>query len=147
MSGSNPPVPAPTDIVPTAQGSATTASERASGQDFYKGALKALNGLFDLSVTTAIGHVSAVTLAETNQAVATVHLDDPAPKVASTVINTVTGDMTAIYSGDFASDPVLMKMHADALETARAIRKDTIDLLKTVIEDFKDLLNGKQTGQ
>lgn len=146
MSGSNPSVSTPTGIVSVTQGSATVA-DRASGQDFYVSALKALNGLFDLSVTTAIGHVSAVTLAGTDQAVATVRLDDPAPKVASTVINTVTGDMTAVYSGDFASDPALMKMHADALETARAIRKDTIDLLKSVIDDFKDLLNGKHTGQ
>ena len=117
-----------------------------SGADFYRNAIKALNGLFDLNVTTAVGHVKSVTVSATDRAVTTVELDDPEAKVASTVINTVTGATSVIYTGDFAGNPDLMAMHKDALETAQKIRAETIALIKKVIDDFEDLLNGK-TGR
>jgi hypothetical protein len=39
-----------------------------------------------------------------------------------------------------------MAMHKEALDTAQKIRTETIELIKKVIEDFEDLLNGK-TGR
>jgi hypothetical protein len=145
MSESNTPVPPPigSDVYRAATNTDAPAS---TGQDFYRSALKALNGLFDLSVTTAIGHVKQVTVNQTDRAVTTVELDDPDAKAASTVINTVTGDTTVVYTGDFAGNPELMAMHKEALDTAQKIRTETIELIKKVIEDFEDLLNGK-TGR
>ena len=92
-------------------------------------------------MTTAIGHVKQVVISEADRAATTVELDDPAPKVANTVVNTVTGDTTVVYTGDFASDPGLMAMHKDALETARHIRAETIELIKKVISDLETVLN------
>jgi hypothetical protein len=114
-----------------------------NGQDFYRNALKALNELFDLSVTTAVGHVKQVTVSDTDRATAIVVMDDPDAKVANTVINTVTGNMNVTYTGEFAGNADLMAMHKQALETACSIRSETIELLKKVIVDFEDLLNGK----
>ncbi|MFL5280239.1 MAG: hypothetical protein ACJ8AW_04400 [Rhodopila sp.] len=124
-------------------GDTTSATQSPTGADFYRNALKSLNGLFDLSVTTAIGHVKHVTINDVDRAATTVELDDPAAKVANTVINTVTGDSTVIYTGDFASNPDLMAMHKEALETAQKIRAETIELIKKVLIDFEDLLNEK----
>jgi hypothetical protein len=129
--------------VPLAMEPDTNRAASPTGQDFYRSALKALNGLFDLSVTTAIGHVKHVTVGDADRAVTMVDLDDPDAKVANTVINTVTGDTTVIYTGDFAGNADLMAMHREALDTAQKIRVDTIALLKKVIDDFETLLNGK----
>ena len=121
MSESNTPVPPPIGS-DGYRAVSNTAGPPPSGQEFYRSALKALNGLFDLSVTTAIGHVKQVTINETDRAVTTVELDDSDAKVANTVINTITGDTTVVYTGDFAGNAELMAMHKDALDTAQRIR-------------------------
>lgn len=128
---------------PTAPGPAVASATTPSGADFYTSALKALNGLFDLHVTTAVGHVKTLGISASDAASAVAELDDPDAKVANTVINTVTGDTTVIYTGDFTSNADLMTIHKEALATAQIIRNETIGLLKKVIEDFADLLNGK----
>jgi hypothetical protein len=109
---------------------------------FRQGIVDALNGLLVLHVTTVIGHVGRIATSGAG-AVTTVALDDSAPKVASTVINMAIGDITTTYTPDFISNADLMKLHADAIQTARDVRKETITLLKTALSELEGLLTKK----
>ncbi len=120
-------------------------AQASAADTFRQKIIDALNNLVVLHVTTAIGHVGTVTVSEAG-AVATVGLDDPAPKVANSVINTVTGDSTETFTPDFVGNPDLMTLHANAVQTARDVRKETIALLKTVLQDFESLLTRKPAG-
>jgi hypothetical protein len=100
--------------------------------------LKAVMGIVVLKVTTMVGTPKPpVTGAD---GATTIELDGAPQKVGSTVINTVLGDSTTIYSPDFAADATLMAAHKDAVEAAHKVRSDTIDILKTILKDFEDIL-------
>jgi hypothetical protein len=113
-----------------------------SAETFRQKIVDALNEVLVLHVTTVIGKAK-VTNADRSGAVSTVTLDDDSPHIANTVVNTLIGDSTTIYTPDFLSDQLLVTMHKDAVQTAHNVRKDTIDMLKTVLEDFKDVLSPK----
>lgn len=112
---------------------------RAAGDNLRAQILQALEGLLTLHVTTVVGQAT-VANADRSGAVSTVTLNDASPKLANTVVNTALGDGTTIYTPDFFADAALMAAHQDAVKSAHAVRKDTIDMLKTVLEDFKDVL-------
>ena len=112
------------------------------GETFQDKVRKAVEGVVTLHVTTVIGSVS-IQKAEDGGAVSFVKLDDGGQKVANTVINMALGDSTTIYGHDFVSDPALLAMHNTAIETAHTVRKETIDILKTVFEDFKDVFSSQ----
>jgi hypothetical protein len=105
--------------------------------------LKVLNSIVILHVTTVIGSAS-ISDADNSGAVSVVKLDPGGQKIANTVINMAIGDSTTIYSQDFASDPALQDIHKTAVQTAHDIRKETVDILKTLFEDFKDLISPSQ---
>lgn len=111
-----------------------------AGETFQDKVRKAVEGVITLHVTTVIGTASIQNAAD-GGAVSTVVLEAGAPKVANTVINMALGDSTTIYSQDFVSDPALLAIHNTAIETAHTVRKETIDILKTALEDFKDLFS------
>jgi hypothetical protein len=91
--------------------------------------IEALNGVFVLHVTTVVG-AATVQNADKGGAVSTVTLSGGGEqKVANSVINTVLGDTTHIYSPDFVSDSHMMDLHIAAVAAAREVRKETIDLL------------------
>jgi hypothetical protein len=100
----------------------------------------ALNAFLVLHVTTVVGQAS-VANADDSGAISSIKLTDANQKVANTVINTVLGDGTTIYSPDFVTDQTLVDIHKSAVQTAHDIRKETMDILKSVLQDFKDVLN------
>jgi hypothetical protein len=114
----------------------------ATPETFRQKIIDALNDLLVLHVTTVIGHVGTVQ-SDTSGAISTVGLDDAAPKVASTVVNMATGCTTVTFTPDFCADPALMSMHTASVQTARDVRKETITLLKTALDNFEALLNKK----
>jgi hypothetical protein len=111
-------------------------------ETFRQKIIDALNEMMVLHVTTVIGHVGSVQSGG-DGAISTVGLDDPAPKVANTVINMVTGCTTITYTPDFSADAALMTLHANSVQTARDVRKETIALLKAALDNFEALLNRK----
>ena len=96
--------------------------------DFKAKIIKALDGVFVLHVTTVVG-AATVEDADKGGAVSTVTLVGGEQKVANSVINTVLGDTTHIYSPDFVSDSHMMDLHIAAVAAAREVRKETVDLL------------------
>jgi hypothetical protein len=114
----------------------------ATPETFRQKIIDALNDLLVLHVTTVIGHVGTVQSDESG-AISTVGLDDPAPKVANTVINMATGCTTVTYTPDFLADTALMALHTASVQTARDVRKETIVLLKEALDNFEALLNKK----
>jgi hypothetical protein len=136
--------PAPTDPARTTLPSVVVAVHApvATPETFRQKIIDALNDLLVLHVTTVIGHVGTVQPDESG-AISTVGLDDPAPKVANTVINMATGCTTVTYTPDFLADTALMALHTASVQTARDVRKETIALLKTALDNFEALLTKK----
>jgi hypothetical protein len=114
------------------------------GERLRQEILKALDGLLILHVTTVVGHATASN-ADQSGAVSTVTLNDINPKLANSVMNTALGDATTIYTPEFVADAGLMAAHNAAVDAAHKVRKETIDMLKTVLEDFKDVLRPAAT--
>jgi hypothetical protein len=94
-------------------------------ETFRQKIIDALNDLMVLHVTTAVGHVGTVQ-SDSGGAISTVALDDPAPKVANTVVDMATGCTTVTYTPDFTADAALMALHAAAVQTSREVRIETI---------------------
>jgi hypothetical protein len=113
----------------------TTASKKA---DFKAEIIKALNGVFVLHVTTVVG-AATVQNADNGGAASTVTLGGGEQKVANSVINTVLGDTTHIYSPEFVSDSHMMDLHTTAVAAAREVRKETIDLLIKLGQNLETL--------
>jgi len=114
-------------------------NQSSTGENLRAQILKALDGLVVLNVTTVVGQAT-VSDVNSSGTVSTVKLTDPNPKIANTVVNTALGDGTTIFSPEFLSDPLLTAAHQSAVDAAHKVRKETIDMLKTVLSDFKDLL-------
>jgi hypothetical protein len=151
MSGSEPGSPqgATPELNPKPAGNTTVSAlvvavpaPVATPETFRQKIIDALNDLLVLHVTTVIGHVGTVQ-SHASGAISTVGLDDPAPKVANTVINMVTGCSTVTYTPDFLADAALMALHTASVKTARDVRTETIALLKTALDNFEALLNKK----
>ncbi len=95
-----------------------------------------------LRVTTIIGaaHVDAGSATD-RQAETAITLDADKPQlVASTTINMLIGDFTQVIDPAFMEKPEYMKLHADAIVTARAIRAETMSLLKSIAKDIEQRL-------
>ena len=95
-----------------------------------------------LRVTTVIGaaHVDAASAANRGAETA-ITLDEDKPQlVASTTINMLVGDFTQVIDPVFMDKPEYMKLHADAIATARAIRAETMSLLKSIAKDIEQRL-------
>jgi hypothetical protein len=110
-----------------------------AGDSLRQKILEALNGLLVLQVTTVVGEATFSSANRSNSLCA-VQLTGTNLKIANTVVNTALGDATTIYTPDFFADPALMAAHQDAVKVAHDVREETIGMLKTVLEDFQDLL-------
>jgi hypothetical protein len=115
------------------------------GESLRDKILQALDGLLVLHVTTAVGQAT-VRNSDQSGAVSMVVLTDANPRLANTVINTALGDGTTIYTPEFLADTALMAAHKEAVQAAHDVRKETIAMLKTVLEDFKEVLFPKQAA-
>ena len=127
--GNNPPIAA--------------ANQPTAGEKLAGNILKAVEAIVVLKVTTLVGPVNLP--ATDDSGATTLTLSGAPQKAGSTVINTVLGDCTTTYSPDFAADADLMAAHKDAVAAAQAVRSATIEILKTVLKDFEDLLKKPAT--
>jgi hypothetical protein len=114
-------------------------NEPAPKETLEQKVVKALNEIFVLHVTTVIGS-AAIANADDSSAVSIVKLEPGDQKIGNTVINTLIGDSTTIYSPDFITDSALVDLHKTGVQTAQDVRNKTIDILKSLLKDFKDYL-------
>jgi hypothetical protein len=130
------------NLTPADHALALAPGPAATPETFRQKIIDALNEMMVLHVTTVIGHVGSVQSGG-DGTISTVGLDDPAPKVANTVINMATGCTTITYTPDFSADAALMALHASSVKTSREVRAETIALLKVALDNFEALLNRK----
>ena len=93
-----------------------------------------------LKVTTVIGTFESVIGADETHRVTVIKAASNNQQVASISINMALGDTSQVVSQSFVENPIYMKMHIDALVQARAVRQETIELLRTIYKEFRDML-------
>ncbi len=86
-----------------------------------------------LRVTTVVGTVTADNVADPLQRTK-INVEPTGQLVAHTAVNTALGDANLVFSKGFLDDEALTKLHNDALQQSRAIRKDSMDMLRSAIE-------------
>jgi hypothetical protein len=94
---------------------------------------KIIDAIVILRVTTVVGTVSAGNVTDPMQAT-TITIEPTGQLVAHSAINTALGDADLVFSKGFLDDATLTKIHTDALEQSRAIRKDSMDMLRSAID-------------
>jgi len=91
-----------------------------------------------LRTTTVIGDVTNGTVTD-NDGHLKVNFSVNPQQVACTTINMALGDLTTVYSPQFADNAAYAKLHSDNLAIARGVRSDTMDLLLKAVEAVKAL--------
>ena len=86
-----------------------------------------------LRVTTVVGTVTAENVSDPMQRTK-INVEPAGQLVAHTAVNTALGDANLVFSKGFIDDEALIKLHNDALQQSRAIRKDSMDMLRSAIE-------------
>jgi len=96
---------------------------------------KIIDDIVILRVTTVVGTVSAANVTDPMQPT-TITIEPGGQLVAHSAINTALGDAGLVFSKGFLDDATLTKIHNDALDQSRAIRKDSMDMLRSAIESI-----------
>lgn len=86
-----------------------------------------------LRVTTVVGTVTAAGAGDVGEPTV-ITIAPEGQLVAHSAINTVLGDMNVVLSKGFLDDAALMELHKQALADSRAIRRDSIELLRSAIQ-------------
>lgn len=102
-------------------------------QKAYEQLGKIIDAIVVLRVTTVVGTVTAANVTDPMQPT-TITVEPGGQLVAHSAINTALGDADLVYSKGFLEDATLTKLHDDALAQSRAIRKDSMDMLRSVID-------------
>lgn len=93
---------------------------------------KMVDGLLTLRVTTVIGTVAAVKITDIDTP-SQITLSGPADEVASSSINMLLGDCSTVMTKGFVENPAYAQLHKDSLDQARAVRKETMEMLHAAI--------------
>ena len=96
---------------------------------------KAVEKIVILRVTTVMGTVTTKGAGDP-MSDTEVTVDPAGQLVAYTAINTALGDANVVISKGFLEDEALNKLHTQALADARAIRKESIDMLRSAIHSI-----------
>ena len=91
-----------------------------------------------LGITTVIGDVTDGEVTNEDGHLKVKFSVNP-QQVACTTINMALGDLTTVYSPQFADNAAYAKLHSDNLAIARGVRSDTMDLLLKGVEAVKAL--------
>jgi hypothetical protein len=101
----------------------------------YTQLAKLVDNIVILRVTTVVGTVTATDA--TDPSLPTRITVDPAGQlVAHSAINTALGDANVVMSKGFLEDEALNKLHTQSLADSRAIRKESVDLLRSAIQSI-----------
>ena len=123
------------------QPSATPDLDSTSNKDSFLSRVERIAAnLVILKVTTVIGTFESVIGADETHRVTVIKAASNNQQVASISINMALGDTSQVVSQSFVENPIYMKMHIDALVQARAVRQETIELLRTIYKEFRDML-------
>jgi hypothetical protein len=103
----------------------------------------AIDNVVILRVTTVIGAIT-IDAAHCNDDSATTSVTIAADgaECGHTVINTVLGDCTYSYTPNFFANTAMMQAHADAVQAAHTVRRETIEIMKSALKELETLLKG-----
>lgn len=102
---------------------------------------KIIDDIVILRVTTVVGAVTAAGVGDVGEATV-ITVAPEGQLVAHSAINTALGDMNVVLSKGFLDDATLMELHKQALADSRAIRKDSIEMLRSAIQMIAGRLGG-----
>ncbi len=121
----------------TIPGGAQNLPDDARGESILDKAYAKLGAIIDeiviLRVTTVVGTVTAAGAGDVGEPTV-ITVAPEGQLVAHSAINTALGDMNVVLSKGFLDDAALMALHNQALADSRAIRKDSIDMLRSAIQ-------------
>jgi len=92
-----------------------------------------IDGIVTMRVTTAVGSVTAVKVDNIREATE-ITLDTKGEEIASTAMNMALGDCNIVMTKAFIDTPAYVQLHNQAMAEAKAIRQNTMDLLKQAIQ-------------
>jgi len=101
----------------------------------YQQLAKIIDEIVVLRVTTVVGAVTATNAADPGTAT-TITVAPEGQLVAHYAVNTALGDANIVISKGFLEDDALARLHAQALTDSRAIRKESIEMLRSAIESI-----------
>jgi hypothetical protein len=104
-------------------------------QKAYAQLEKLVENIVSLRVTTVVGTVTAADVADPSMPTR-ITIDPAGQLVAHSAINTALGDANIVMSKGFLEDEALNKLHAQALADSRAIRKESVDMLRSAIDSL-----------
>ncbi|HJS85699.1 MAG TPA: hypothetical protein VJ779_09575 [Acetobacteraceae bacterium] len=92
-----------------------------------------IDGIITMRVTTAVGTVTAAKVENIREATE-ITLATQGEEIASTAMNMALGDCTIVMTKAFIDTPAYVQLHNQAVTEAKAIRQNTMDLLKQAIQ-------------
>ncbi len=93
-----------------------------------------------MKVTTVVGTLESAVGADELHRVTTIKVAPTDQQVASLSINMALGDTSLLMSQSFVDNDTYRKLHDEAVQQARAVRQETVELLGTIYRTFKDAL-------